>query len=113
MLGWGCCPLACRHGHVCVRRVVICLVILCMFMCCLEPMGGVIVTCCMDCMLAFIVNAVIKLLLSSPYFLLTPGKKKMKTKKHCFTCCCNDGVITYDIRASSTHDQGSLQLSLI
>jgi hypothetical protein len=21
--GWGCCPLACRHGHVCVGWVVI------------------------------------------------------------------------------------------
>jgi hypothetical protein len=23
MSGWGCCPLACWRGHVCVRRVVV------------------------------------------------------------------------------------------
>jgi hypothetical protein len=81
MLGWGCCPLACRCGRVCVGRVVILLVILCMFASCLEPVCGVIVTCCLDCVLAFVVSGLIKLLSSSPSCLLTPVEKKMKTYK--------------------------------
>jgi hypothetical protein len=81
MSGWGCCPLACRHGHVCVGRVVVLLVILCMFSSCLEPVCGVIVTCCLDCVLAFVVSGVIKLLSSSPSCLLTPEKKNEKKKK--------------------------------
>jgi hypothetical protein len=66
MSGWGCFPLACRHGHVCIGRVVVLLVILRMFSSCLELVCGVIVTFCLDCVLAFIVSGMIKLLSSLP-----------------------------------------------
>jgi hypothetical protein len=75
MSGWGCCPLACRRGRVSVGRVVVLLVILCMFSSCLEPVCGVIVTCFLDCVLVFIISGLIKLFSSSPSCLLTPEKK--------------------------------------
>jgi hypothetical protein len=75
MSGWGCCPLACRGGHACVRRVVVLLVILRMFVSCLELVCGVIVTCCLDCVLALVISGVINLLLSLHSCLLTDEKK--------------------------------------
>jgi hypothetical protein len=62
------------------------------------PVCGVIVTCCLDCVLVFIISGVVKLLSSSPSCLLTPKNKKKK-----FACCRNDGDVTYGIRRS-THD---------
>jgi hypothetical protein len=41
----------------------------------LETVCGVILTCCLDCVLLFVVNGVVKQFSSSPYFLLTPEKK--------------------------------------
>jgi hypothetical protein len=103
MSGWGCCPLACRHGRVCVGRVVVLLVILRMFHQFLELVCGVIVTCCLECMLAFIVSGVIKLLLSSPFFQNLEKKNENKKKfALLFACCRNDGVVTYGIRVGST-----------
>jgi hypothetical protein len=81
MSGWGCYPLSCRRGHVCVGRVVILLVILPMFASCIEPVCGVIVTCCLDCVLAFVVSDLIKLLSSSPSCLLTSKTKNENKKK--------------------------------
>jgi hypothetical protein len=63
----------------------------------LVPVHGVIVSCCLDCVLAFIVSGVVKLLSSSPSCL---NPKKKKKKMHfCFACSRNDGVVTYGIRA--------------
>jgi hypothetical protein len=76
MSGWGCFPLACSRGCVSVGRVVVLLVILSMLSSCLETVCGVIVTCCQDCVLAFIVSGLIKLFSSLPSCLLTPEKKK-------------------------------------
>jgi small neutral amino acid transporter SnatA (MarC family) len=84
MSGWGCFPLACRRGRVSIRRVVVLLVILCMFVSFLETVCGVIVTCFLDCMLAFIVSGLIKLFSSSPSCLLAPEKKK-KSSLVCVT----------------------------
>jgi hypothetical protein len=46
--GWGCCPLACRHGNICVGQAVISL---CSFMhvfpIALMLVRGFIVICCM------------------------------------------------------------------
>jgi hypothetical protein len=81
MSGWGFCPLACRRGRVCVGRLVVFLVILCMFSSCLESVCGVIVTSFLDYVLAFIVSVLIKLLSSLPSCLLTPGKKIENKKK--------------------------------
>jgi hypothetical protein len=94
MLGWGCYPLVCRCGRVCVGRVVILLVILCMFASCIELVCGVIVTCCLDCVLAFVVSYLIKLLSLSPSCLLTSKTKNENKKKNFFACCRNDGVVT-------------------
>jgi hypothetical protein len=55
--GLGCCPLVCRHCHVCVGWVVISIFDLRMF----HPVAlvlvrGVIVVCCLNCVLVFIVR---------------------------------------------------------
>jgi hypothetical protein len=52
------------------------LVFLCMLhLVALVPMHGVLVACCWDCVLAFVVSGVVKLLSSSPFFLETKKKK--------------------------------------
>jgi hypothetical protein len=74
------------------------------------PVRGVIVACCLGCVLLFVVCGVVKLLSSLPSFPLNLKKKK---KKIGFARGRNTGVVTYGIRAGSTRDLGSLQLSLI
>jgi hypothetical protein len=80
MSGWRCFPLTCRRGRVSIRRVVVLLVILFMFVSFLETVCGVIVTYCLDCVLAFIVSCLITFFSSSPSFLLAPEKKKKKLR---------------------------------
>jgi hypothetical protein len=93
MSGCGCCPLACRRGPICVERVVILLVILHMFASCLEPVCAVIVTCCLDYVLAFFVSCLIKMLSLSPSCHLTLEKKNENKKKNCFACCRKRGSL--------------------
>jgi hypothetical protein len=69
---------------------------------------GVIVVCCLNCVLAFIVSCVVQLLSSLPSYL-----KKKKKLHFSSLVVVTIGVITYGIRAGSTRDLGTLWLSLI
>jgi hypothetical protein len=83
--GGGCCPLACRHGLVCVGWVVV-------SPCCsthVSPSCSCASAwshsfCCLDCVLAFVVSGVVKLLSSSPSFL--KKKKKKGITYQSFAC---------------------------
>jgi hypothetical protein len=80
--GGGCFPLACRRVLLSSGRWLFLLVVLRMFhLVALVPVHSVIVSSCLECILAFIISGLVKFFLSSPYFL------KTKNKKNAFFLC--------------------------
>jgi hypothetical protein len=70
---------------------------------------GVIVVCCLICVLVFI----IRLCGSTVVIIAFLPKKKKKIALFASLVVVTIGVVTYGIRAGSTHDLGSLRISLI